>query len=302
LLVKYAIAFGLCLAGTLLAQRSDAFCRTTTVRAPPDFDSSEKCFDQGVPLFWRNACVGFSLQKADGKTITAANLGSVFGKAAAAWSSVSCPGGGKPSIELKQLASSTVDTVEYRSDGSNVNLVVMRDAQWPYPAGSESLALTTLAFAADTGEIFDADIEINTAGNTFATSDPVAPDAWDLQTILTHQVGHLLGFAHSAESTSPMFATGTTGSTDGRTLKADDIAGVCEVYAPDGSRKILDDKVTQAAACDPTPRGGLELAPDPPKSGCATSAVPSRSGIAWTGTALAALALLSVARRSRRRS
>jgi hypothetical protein len=233
----------------------------------------------------------------DGKKIRAADLATVFGKAAAAWSSVTCPAGGRPSIELKQLESSTVDTVEYRPDGSNVNVVLMRDATWPYPAGTESLALTTLAFAPDTGEIFDADIEINTAQNAFAISDPVSADAYDLETILTHQVGHLLGFAHSADATSPMYATGKAGSTDNRTLKSDDTAGICEVYAPDGSRKVLDGKVTQAAACDPTPHGGLELAPDPPKSGCATARAPSRSGLAWGGGALAALALATVARR-----
>jgi uncharacterized protein (TIGR03382 family) len=293
----HALAAALSISVTLLAPRAEAFCRTTTERAPPDFDEGDKCWDRGAPLFWRNACVGFSMQKADGKKLKADDVAAVFQKAATAWTSVSCPGGGRPSIEIKQLASSSVDAVGYRSEGANVNLVVMRDARWPYPAGGESLALTTVVYAPDTGEIFDADIEINTSENDFALTDPVSKDGFDLQTILTHQVGHFLGFAHASDVKSPMLNTYEPGST-ARTLQPDDIAGVCTVYAPDGMRAVLNGKVTQSATCDPTPRGGLQLEPAPPESGCSASTrLPSGSTVAVT--ALAALAVFARRRRPR---
>ena len=63
------IAFALgALAGVvvLFAQlgAASAFCRTTTVPVVADFQPSPTmCWDQGNPLFWRNSCVGYSVQR-----------------------------------------------------------------------------------------------------------------------------------------------------------------------------------------------------------------------------------------------
>ncbi len=52
------------------------------------------------------------------------------------------------------------------------------------------------------GEILDADIELNPGDPqaTFATPATLAsaPSAYDLESVLTHELGHLLGFSHSA--------------------------------------------------------------------------------------------------------
>jgi MYXO-CTERM domain-containing protein len=299
---RLALPLGLFLAGIVASPRAQAFCRTTTQAPPADFDPSEGgCWNGGKPLFWRNACVGFSVQKADGKKIKAADLAQALNQAFGAWTSAACTAGGHPSVQVKQLDSTTVDTVEYKSGGPNVNVVVMRDDQWNH-SGGETLALTTTSFDAETGEIFDADIEINTKDNDFALSDPVAADAMDLRTVLAHQAGHFLGFAHSTEAKSPMFNSIEPGEIDHRDLVPDDVTGVCDTYAPDGTRKTAGGPVS-AASCDPTPRGGLETAPTPASTkGCATSAT-DRSASAVSGVALTALAALalSASRRRRRR-
>ena len=84
-----------------------------------------------------------------------------------------------------------------RSD--NQNLVVFHDTAWPYNACGETLALTTVTYHLDTGELWDVDIEVNTScGHKITTTEPVPPDGWDLQSIFQHETGHFLGLAHSS--------------------------------------------------------------------------------------------------------
>ena len=59
------------------------------------------------------------------------------------------------------------------------------------------------------GEILDADIYFNpnSSGVTFATPQALtaAPKAYDLESLLTHELGHFLGFSHSAVWRAMMF-------------------------------------------------------------------------------------------------
>jgi hypothetical protein len=59
------------------------------------------------------------------------------------------------------------------------------------------------------GEILDADILVRSgdAGTTFATPAalPVHTNAYDLESILTHELGHFLGFGHSGVWSAAMF-------------------------------------------------------------------------------------------------
>ena len=81
-----------------------------------------------------------------------------------------------------------------------------------------------------------------TAGAMQFTRTPVPATSYDLPSILTHEVGHFLGMAHSTEpctvggddcpTMNPFY---TTGSDAYRSLEADDVAGICAVYPP--SRK-----------------------------------------------------------------
>jgi hypothetical protein len=59
------------------------------------------------------------------------------------------------------------------------------------------------------GEILDADIYFNpnSSGVTFATPQalPTTPKAYDLESLLVHELGHFLGFSHSAVWRAMMF-------------------------------------------------------------------------------------------------
>jgi len=118
------------------------------------------------------------------------------------------------------------------------------------------LALTWVTFNETTGEILDADIELND-WNEYATSpagfmytcappgspncggngDPLASTlecVWaDVGSVVTHEAGHVLGLDHPCEGSAclaTMSATIPPGRTDKRTLEQDDAAGVAAIY------------------------------------------------------------------------
>jgi hypothetical protein len=98
------------------------------------------------------------------------------------------------------------------------------------PAGA--VALTRIVFNANTGEITESDILVN-PGYRFSTN--LAPRTYDLQTILTHELGHALGCDHSAALNDTMFPVTATGEFFQRNLSADAIAFASFTY-PNPSR------------------------------------------------------------------
>ncbi|HEX2673400.1 MAG TPA: matrixin family metalloprotease, partial [Polyangiaceae bacterium] len=102
---------------------------------------------------------------------------------------------------------------------------------WPYVGGEDALGLTRLRFNPDTGEIYDSDIEVNTVTEPLSVGEPNA-GAVDLDSLLTHEAGHLLGLAHTLEAGATMLAGYKLGSIELRSLAPDDVAGLCSIYAP----------------------------------------------------------------------
>ena len=110
------------------------------------------------------------------------------------------------------------------------------------------LASTSFLIDMSTGELLESDIFFN---SVFPWS--VAPGGetgrYDLESIAVHEIGHLSGLGHSALGESEVgdggrrrvLATGAVmfpiafaaGTTSGRALRADDVAGISDLY-PDG--------------------------------------------------------------------
>jgi MYXO-CTERM domain-containing protein len=100
------------------------------------------------------------------------------------------------------------------------------------------LAITITSFNTATGEIFDADIMINSANFPFedlSTTDEcqgrLTDPPYDLRNTLVHEIGHLIGFEHDPDPNSTMFASAPECETKKRDLTQDNKLGVCTVYA-----------------------------------------------------------------------
>jgi len=145
-----------------------------------------------------------------------------------AWTSATCPHGGHPDIHAT-VSSLAGGTPGYVAAGPNENLVILIDENWPYDASD--LGKTLLTFGLDSGELYDADVALNSAGYPFSI-DAGTGDI-DLVAVLTHELGHVLGLDHSdvpgatMQPEAPGFATSAL-----RTLESDDVAGICAVYPP----------------------------------------------------------------------
>jgi uncharacterized protein (TIGR03382 family) len=90
-----------------------------------------------------------------------------------------------------------------------------------------------------TGEVLDADVELNAASATptIVDSPPCSLGgistscvANDVQNATTHELGHLLGLDHSPDSASTMYATEPLGETSKRVLDSGSKQFVCDVY------------------------------------------------------------------------
>lgn len=292
------------LAGTVDAQ---AFCRTTTEKSPADYDATQQgCWARGVPLFWRNACLGYSMHRAASRKISYEDASDAISTAFTRWTGATCPtegyGRSRASIDVRDLGPADCTNIEYKSGVGNQNVVVFRDEVWKYP--HTVLGLTTVVYNPDTGEIYNADMEINTADmDPLRVHDPVGPNDYDFASVVTHEAGHFLGIAHSDVFGATMYARYDTGQTNMRNLSPDDVQAICTVYRPDGDRAVLNGKITQAPQCDPTPRGGYSPTCQEKDKGCTTGSLsPARPNASFSWAAALGIALAAVVGRRLRKS
>ncbi len=228
---------------------------------------------------WKRSCVSFSVQSDGSRFAAYPDAEELVRQALAAWQDVTCggPEGGHPSILLNDAFGPVAcKEQEYNTGQGNANIILFHDTSWPYKDPG-ALALTTVTFDVTTGEIFDADLEVNSTA-TLSLDTPVLPGHFDLLSILTHESGHFLGLAHSREPGSVMRATYAPGTDDLRNLGADDVSGICTIYPPE----------KPMTACDFTPRYGFSadcsmaanagrgcsLAPHAPGSGRGSGGAP----------------------------
>lgn len=232
-----ALALLLTVAASAWATPAQAFCRATTcdpAKESCNVDGTTQCITTGQPLAWHNACITINIQ-ADGAPkarISPAATAELVQRAFDTWLNVDCGDGQRPSIDVVVGGPVECATSEYSMDHHNANIVMFREEAWPYKGAEDALGLTRLRFNKDTGELWDADIELNTLDEPLSVDDP-EDDEVDLASLITHEVGHLLGLGHTLTEGATMQAGYHNGSTQLRTLQADDIAGICAIYPPE---------------------------------------------------------------------
>jgi hypothetical protein len=122
-----------------------------------------------------------------------------------------------------------------------------------HPEFDRTLGATTFVIDDQTGEILESDIFLNTSFQWSVAANGQA-GRFDVGSVLTHEVGHLLGLGHSAIGETQLVGSGRAvigkravmfpiafgpGSTRDRTLEADDIAGITDIYGNGTARQTL---------------------------------------------------------------
>ncbi len=287
---RLALALVAALACAALAPtRAAAWCQMVSGNVRPT--PSEPCVlasnHEGIhPLAWRRRCTSISLSSAlPSRSLEPEAVRGVFEAAIATWTSVSCAGSPTGlSVELLD-ATNACTAASYDDHGPNVHAIVFVQDGWSTERMHDprAYAVTYVWHDQATGEILDVDMELNEerAEFTICPEPGCTDERIDLPNVVTHELGHYFGLAHTPDDAfATMYASASPTETIKRTLAADDREGLCAIYPP-GS---LPD------ACDPSPRGGLDLSCRP--SGCACRAsggarAPHAPWLAALGSALA---------------
>ena len=248
-----------------------------------------------MPLYHPSQCLPYQLLQNESAIIPNAILSDRLGRAFATWTApnATCMPG-ISGIELAPAADTLI--VGYDDDQPNRNLVGVVPT-WPHVGGADTLALATLTFRSTTGEVLDVDVEVN--GTVPWAFDAPEAHQYDLEAVLTHEVGHMLGLSHSPVLGATMNPTYAAGSIEQRTLTSDDEEGICTVY-PSRAQRLAGSGLVPSTACDLAP-GAPSGCGDPVIShGCATvHPLPSLTSSQGLGIALALLATAAVVRRRR---
>lgn len=287
---------GALLALVLPARPAFAFCRTTTcaVANPPPSctrDPHTGCWQAGIPLLWPQQCISYAVNTAGSPLLGLdyAAAATIIDQAFSHWPTASCSDGGSPSVAVMGRTGLTCDRVEYNPTGPNANAILFRDDGWTHDPAA--YALTTVAFSTKTGQILDADMEINTPLLTVG----------DLDFVVTHESGHFLGLDHSPDPTAVMYFQYGGGAVMPQ-LSDDDVAAICTAYPTSRSAPACDFEPPKGYAtdCGGDVIAACAVAPEPLSPEVTSS--PAASSPGWIdGLAIGAVALTLGARRRRRR-
>jgi hypothetical protein len=116
----------------------------------------------------------------------------------------------------------TVDGAKAEYDGENV---IFFDSGWDRPEGLLAMAMN---WNMADGTILEFDLPINTRDWDWATDG--SSSAMDLQNVLTHEFGHVLGLGHVEDEEATMYGGSRAGELEKRSLLEDDEDGARALY------------------------------------------------------------------------
>lgn len=126
-----------------------------------------------------------------------------------------------------------------KNENDGLNTIVLKTDEWPFE--NSAIAVTRNFYISGDGSsaglILDSDILLN--GKNFSFTTTAQAGRHDIQNIVTHEIGHFLGFGHEISpinEEATMFASANSEETKKRTLHANDISALRAAYAGVGQK------------------------------------------------------------------
>lgn len=181
---------------------------------------------------WKARSVTLSVSTSlEGAPNIRGDVNAALKEAVAAWSSVA-------DVRMAVTASigENVSPAGARGDGVNlITAAATAENLKLFPRNELSPPATTRVFRSRAGFVTEADLVLNPF---VQFSDDGSPGTFDLRSVITHEIGHVLGLEHSPVLSSVMYAqtashrAGSGVSRGGEMLTAVDIAAIRALYGP----------------------------------------------------------------------
>ena len=183
------------------------------------------------PLRWKETAITVRASTVAPGELSPEEVDEAIAEAFATWHATGCV----PAVSENGTTDATEAQLppSIRGPADNIVVFIKTATHWAQRKhGKLEIAVTVIANNPETGEIVDADIEVNDAGFEFSVADHPGLGEVDFRSTLIHEVGHFYGLDHSLVRDATMFANYDSANPTGkRTLDADDRDGVCALYA-----------------------------------------------------------------------
>ena len=127
------------------------------------------------------------------------------------------------------ISSSTTSSAAVRGSAP---ATIMLNTNGGICTGGCLAATLTGYYVSQTGDdrIYDADVYTNTAIQMYSSGESGCSSEYDINGIMVHEVGHVIGIGHSSVSGATMYPSISACNTSARTLASDDIAARDDLY------------------------------------------------------------------------
>jgi hypothetical protein len=142
------------------------------------------------------------------------------------------------------------------SQGDRLNSLSFGSTYFGHSFGTNTLAVTSYSYSGST--MIEGDIVFNTAW-TWDSYRGGLRSAIDIQRVALHELGHLIGMAHSSVSGAIMYPS----VNNSYLLTADDIAGIQSLYGAPSSSPTPTPTPTPGPSATPTPSATVSPTPTP---------------------------------------
>jgi len=185
----------------------------------------------GDALRWKRDETVVRTSTVAAEELSHADIDAAVDEAIATWTATGCV----PTVARGGTTDATEGSQPASVRGPPDNIVVFLQTAEHWTArrhGRLEIAVTLISNNPATGEIVDADIEVNDAGFDFSVGALPGIGQVDFRSTLIHEMGHFFGLEHSDIRAATMHESYDAGDpTSKRSLHLDDIDGVCALYA-----------------------------------------------------------------------
>ncbi len=216
------------------------FTATLVFAAPRAFAYEVAKTEAGAAIHWNALEVPFEIDAGGSDDLTDEAAFAAVRASFASWTNADC----SPLVFRDDGVSANLGSDRQRP--GEVNAVMWIESGWT--GDPVAAAVTTLRYDPSTGELVDTDIRINGARYSFSAGELPLRGKMDLRSVVTHEVGHVHGLAHSRVSGATMSTPVPEADSSFRDLEADDISGLCDRY-PIGFTPIDRSKEATGCAC-----------------------------------------------------